>query len=163
MILSTSHLAKAFGVTEILTDVTFHLEAQEKAALVGVNGAGKTTLFQILRGRYAPDSGSLFIQKGLQIGYLPQNAELSSDERIEDELLKVFEPLQRMEEKMRRLERDMKDSPSSELMEQYARLQASFERQDGYAFRSRVRGVLKGLGFAESEYELPITRLSGGQ
>ena len=163
MILSTSHLAKAFGVTEILTDVTFHLEAQEKAALVGVNGAGKTTLFQILRGRYAPDSGSLFIQKGLQIGYLPQNAELSSDERIEDELLKVFEPLQRMEEKMRRLEQDMKDSPSPELMEQYARLQASFERQDGYAYRSRVRGVLKGLGFAESEYELPITLLSGGQ
>lgn len=163
MILSTSHLTKAFGVTEILTDVTFHLEAQEKAALVGVNGAGKTTLFQILRGRYTPDDGSLYIQKGLQIGYLPQNAELSSEERIEDELLKVFEPLQRMEDKMRRLELEMNDAPTAGLMEQYARLQASFERQDGYAYRSRVRGVLKGLGFTEAEYELPITRLSGGQ
>ena len=132
-------------------------------ALVGVNGAGKTTLFQILRGAYTPDSGNLHIQKGLRIGYLPQNAALESDERIEDELLKVFEPLQRMEDKMRQLEKDMKDTPSPELMEQYSRLQASFERQDGYAYHSHVRGVLKGLGFAESEYELPITLLSGGQ
>ena len=163
MILSASHLAKAFGVTEILKDVTFHLEDKEKVALVGVNGAGKTTLFQILRGAYTADSGNLYIQKGLRIGYLPQNAALESDERIEDELLKVFEPLQRMEDKMRQLEKDMKDTPSPELMEQYSRLQASFERQDGYAYHSHVRGVLKGLGFAESEYELPITLLSGGQ
>ncbi len=163
MILSASHLAKAFGVTEILKDITFHLEDKEKVALVGVNGAGKTTLFQILRGAYTPDSGNLYIQKGLRIGYLPQNAALESDERIEDELLKVFEPLQRMEDKMRQLEKEMKDTPSPELMEQYSRLQASFERQDGYAYHSHVRGVLKGLGFAESEYELPITLLSGGQ
>ena len=163
MILSASHLAKAFGVTEILKDVTFHLEDKEKVALVGINGAGKTTLFQILRGAYTADSGSLYIQKGLRIGYLPQNAALESDERIEDELLKVFEPLQRMEDKMRQLEKEMKDTPSPELMEQYSRLQASFERQDGYAYHSHVRGVLKGLGFAESEYELPITLLSGGQ
>ena len=163
MILSASHLAKAFGVTEILKDVTFHLEDKEKVALVGVNGAGKTTLFQILRGAYTADSGNLYIQKGLRIGYLPQNAALESDERIEDELLKVFEPLQRMEDKMRQLEKEMKDTPSPELMEQYSRLQASFERQDGYAYHSHVRGVLKGLGFAESEYELPITLLSGGQ
>ena len=163
MILSTNHLTKAFGVTEILTDVSFHLEAKEKVALVGANGAGKTTLFHILRGHYPADGGSLYIQKGLVIGYLPQTAELQSDERIEDELLKVFEPLRRMEEKMHRMETEMKDNPSVELMEQYARLQASYERQDGYAYRSRVRGVLKGLGFAENEYTLPITYLSGGQ
>ncbi len=163
MILSTNHLTKAFGVTEILTDVSFHLEAKEKVALVGANGAGKTTLFHILRGRCPADGGSLYIQKGLVIGYLPQTAELVSDERIEDELLKVFEPLKRMEEKMRRLEERMKEDPSPELMEQYARLQSSYERQDGYSYRSRVRGVLKGLGFTENEYALPITYLSGGQ
>ena len=163
MILSAAHITKSFGTTEILRDVTFHLEAREKAALVGINGAGKTTIFQILRGAYEPDDGSLFVQKDLRIGYLPQHVEMDSSEQVEDELLKVFAHLSRMEQRMRDLEQQMKESPSHELMEQYSRLQAAYEMEDGYAYRSRVRGVLKGLGFAEEEYHMPITNLSGGQ
>ena len=163
MILSAAHITKSFGTAEILKDVTFHLEAKEKVALVGINGAGKTTIFQILRGAYEPDEGTLFVQKDLRIGYLPQRVEMDSSERVEDELLKVFEPLRRMEERMRDLEQQMKASSSRELMDQYSRLQASYELADGYAYRSHVRGVLKGLGFAEEEYQMPITNLSGGQ
>ena len=163
MILSCTHIQKSFGTAEILKDVTFHLEAKEKVALVGANGAGKTTLFHVLRGEYPPDGGQLFVQKDLVVGYLPQNATLESSERVEDELLKVFEPLRRMEEKMRRLEAEMASHPSREKMDQYSALLASYERQDGYQYRSRVRGVLAGLGFVEKEYEMPVTLLSGGQ
>ena len=51
MIVSVSHIQKAFDTKEVLQDVSFHLEAKEKASLIGINGAGKTTLFQILLGR----------------------------------------------------------------------------------------------------------------
>ncbi|MBQ7064605.1 MAG: ABC-F family ATP-binding cassette domain-containing protein, partial [Firmicutes bacterium] len=163
MILAANHLQKSFGITEVLKDVTFHLEAREKVALVGANGAGKTTLFQVLRGFYAPDGGSLYVQKDLRIGYLPQHAELETTECVEDELLKVFEPLQRMEDKMRLLEQQMKGHDDAGLMAQYASLQNAYEMADGYAYRSRVRGVLKGLGFEENEYNMSITLLSGGQ
>lgn len=163
MIVSVSHIQKAFDTKEVLQDVSFHLEAKEKASLIGINGAGKTTLFQILLGRLSPDDGEVYLQKNLNIGYLPQIAEYESANRIEEELLTVFDHLRQMEKEMRRLEEQMETDASTLLMERYADLRHRFEDQDGYQYRSRVRGVLAGLGFEESEYTLPIQHLSGGQ
>ena len=163
MILAASSIKKSFITHEVLRDVTFHIEAREKMALVGVNGAGKTTLFQILLGNMQPDDGNLFLQKGVRIGYLPQNSDYRSEKRIEEELLTVFNDLRHMEERMRELEILISEKQTPEYMEEYATLQHRFTDADGYQYRSRVRGVLKGLGFADSEYELPISSLSGGQ
>ena len=101
MIVSVSHIQKAFDTKEVLQDVSFHLEAKEKASLIGINGAGKTTLFQILLGRLSPDDGEVYLQKNLNIGYLPQIAEYESANRIEEELLTVFDHLRQMEKEMR--------------------------------------------------------------
>lgn len=163
MILAASGVKKSFITHEVLRDITFHIEAKEKMALVGVNGAGKTTLFQILLGHMQPDEGSLFLQKGLRIGYLPQNSDYQSERRIEEELLTVFDNLRHMEERMRELEILISQKHDSTLMDEYATLQHRYADADGYQYRSRVRGVLKGLGFTDSEYELPISNLSGGQ
>lgn len=163
MILSTTGIQKSFVTHEVLKDITFHLEAKEKMALIGVNGAGKSTLFHILLGDLAADEGQIFIQKNLKIGYLPQTAEYDSENYIEDELLTVFKPLQDIEAEIHELEQSMQISASDEQMNRYARLMHAFEEQDGYAYRSLVRGVLSGLGFAEEEYRLPINYLSGGQ
>lgn len=148
---------------EVLKNITFHLEAREKMALIGVNGAGKSTLFHILLGDLEPDEGQIFIQKNLRIGYLPQTADYQSDNRIEDELLTVFKPLQDMEAEMRELEQNMQNGATPEQMDRYDRLLHTFEKENGYAYHSMVRGVLKGLGFDEAEYQLPINYLSGGQ
>ena len=163
MILSAAKLQKEFSAKAVLHNITFHLEEKEKMALIGVNGAGKTTLFRILLGQLAPDGGQLFIQKNARLGYLPQVAEYTSSHRIYDELNEVFAPLRRLEAEIRTLEHTMASDASPELMERYARLQDEFEKQEGYSAESRLRGVLKGLGFAESEYELPVSSLSGGQ
>ncbi len=163
MILSTSGIKKSFITHEVLRNVTFHIEAREKLALIGVNGAGKSTLFHILRGEMEPDEGQIFIQKNLRIGYLPQTADYQSDNRIEDELLTVFKPLQDMEEEMRSLEQVMQRGASPEQMDRYSKLLHDFEEQNGYGYHSMVRGVLNGLGFEEEEYQLPINYLSGGQ
>ena len=163
MILSVSGISKSFDGKEVLRDVSFHIEAREKAALIGINGAGKTTLFHILLGESQPDQGETYIAKNIRIGYLPQIAEYESENRIEDELLTVFRHLEEMELKMRDMESRMGEDQSESLMNQYAELQRQYEAQDGYQFRSRVRGVLAGLGFEEEEYSLPIKHLSGGQ
>lgn len=163
MILSTSGIKKSFITHEVLKNVTFHIEAREKLALIGVNGAGKSTLFHILRGEMEPDEGQIFIQKNLRIGYLPQTADYQSDNRIEDELLTVFKSLQEMEAEMRSLEQIMQSGVSPEQMDRYSKLLHDFEEQNGYGYHSMVRGVLNGLGFEEEEYQLPINYLSGGQ
>lgn len=163
MILSTSGIKKSFITHEVLKNVTFHMEAREKLALIGVNGAGKSTLFHILRGEMEPDEGQIFIQKNLRIGYLPQTADYQSDNRIEDELLTVFKPLQEMEAEMRSLEQIMQSGATPEQMDRYSKLLHDFEEQNGYGYHSMVRGVLNGLGFEEEEYQLPINYLSGGQ
>ena len=163
MILSCSHVRKAFLTQEVLKDCTFHIEAHEKVAMVGVNGAGKTTLLRILIGETEPDDGQIYRQKDLQIGYLAQASDYTSTQRIEEVLLTVFADLIHMEEEMRRLEQEISHASTPELLEAYDRLQQEFTRRDGYQYRSRVRGVLKGLGFQEAEYELPVSQLSGGQ
>lgn len=163
MILSTSGIKKSFITHEVLKNVTFHIEAREKLALIGVNGAGKSTLFHILRGEMEPDEGQIFIQKNLRIGYLPQTADYQSDNRIEDELLTVFKSLQEMEAEMRSLEQIMQSGATPEQMDRYSKLLHDFEEQNGYGYHSMVRGVLNGLGFEEEEYQLPINYLSGGQ
>ncbi len=163
MILSTSGIKKSFITHEVLRNVTFHIEAKEKMALIGVNGAGKSTLFHILRGEMDPDEGQIFIQKNLRVGYLPQTADYQSENRIEDELLTVFKPLQEMEAEMRSLEQIMQTGATSEQMDRYSKLLHDFEEQNGYGYHSMVRGVLNGLGFEEEEYQLPINYLSGGQ
>lgn len=163
MILSVSGIKKSFLPHEVLKDVSFHLEEKEKMALIGMNGAGKTTLFNILLGNLDPDEGQVYLRKDAEIGYLPQVAEYDSDSCIEDELLKVFQPLIEMEKRMRLLEEKMQHDTSESLMNSYAELMRVFEQKDGYAFRSKVRGVLNGLGFDEKEYSLPVHLLSGGQ
>lgn len=167
MILATHHLTKHYDTKCVFKDVTFHMEAGQRLALVGPNGAGKTTLLRLILGYETADEGEIIIQKGLKLGYLPQTAELSSDECIEDELLKVFLPLRRMEEKMTALEKEISENDSAEsttaLLLQYARLQEQYERDGGFEYRSRVRGVMAGLGFLPAEFRLPIVSLSGGQ
>ena len=114
MILSCSHISKAFGTDSILEDVSFHIEEREKAAIVGINGAGKSTLLKIIIGELPPDDGDVVLAKGKTIGYLAQHQELGGDRSIFDEVLEVKRPLIEMEAKIRRLELDMKHASGGE-------------------------------------------------
>lgn len=166
MILACKDISKNYGTDIILSKITFNLEEKEKAAVVGVNGAGKTTLFKIITNNISHDNGQLYIPKGTTVGYLEQNIDIRSEKTIYEEILLVFEPLFKLEEKLHDMENKMSDIPDSdyaEFMEQYSRLQHEFEDSDGYSYKSRINGVLKGLGFCEEEYSQPVCTLSGGQ
>ncbi len=166
MILSCQNITKTFDGKTILKQANFHIEDHEKAAMIGINGAGKTTLLNIITGRLQPDEGVISISKGKTIGYLEQNPVLDSEKTIFDELMSVKDYLLVMEQDIRQMEQDMKHREGSALtalMDQYSRLTTRFEMENGYACKSELTGILKGLGFEESEYDKPVRTLSGGQ
>lgn len=166
MILSCNHVSKAFGTDQILSGVSFHIEDQEKAAIVGINGAGKSTLLKIIVGELAADQGDVVLSRGKTLGYLAQHQDLESGHTIYDELKEVKRPIIEMEEQIRSLELRMKDAAGEELeqmLSSYSRLNHTFELENGYAWQSEITGVLKGLGFTEEEFGKTVNTLSGGQ
>ena len=164
MILSCNHISKSFGTDQIINDCSFHLEEREKAAIIGINGAGKSTLLKIIVGELPADSGNVTVSKGKTLGYLSQHQNLSTDKTIYDELLSVKQDLIDMENTIRSLEIHMKDVTGDELdnlLSQYTRLNHEFEMNNGYAYKSEVTGVLKGLGFGDEDFSLHVNTLSG--
>ncbi len=166
MILACHHISKAFGTDVILNDISFHIEDYEKAAIVGINGAGKSTLMKIIVDELSPDSGDVILAKGKTLGYLAQHHSRDSHRTIYEELLDVKKDIIALEQRMAEIELAMKDAKEAELdslLKSYARLRQSFEDQNGYAYRSEVVGVLKGLGFTEEDFNKEVHLLSGGQ
>lgn len=166
MILACKNISKSFGTTQILRDVSFHINDREKAAIVGVNGAGKSTLFKIIMGEMPADDGEIVFAKGCSVGYLAQHQELSSNNSIYDEILTVKKDIIELDQTIHQLEQNMKTVIGTELdrmLATYTRLTHEFELKNGYAYKSEVTGVLKGLGFTEEDFSKPVTNLSGGQ
>lgn len=166
MILACQSIHKAFGEETILSDISFHIEEKEKAAIVGNNGVGKSTLLKIIVGELTADSGEVVMAKGKTLGYLAQHQELISGRSIYEELLSVKQDILDMEQRIRQIEVDMKSVEGEaldELMAAYTRLTHEFELKNGYAYKSEITGVLKGLGFDEEDFEKAVDTLSGGQ
>jgi ATP-binding cassette subfamily F protein 3 len=166
MVLSCNNISKSFGTTEILKNVSFHVNEREKAAIVGINGAGKSTLLKIIIGELTSDEGSVILSKGSTIGYLSQQQDLKSENTIYEEMYSVKQDLTLLDERIRNLELMMKNVEGKELeqmLHTYTRLTHEFEIQNGYAYKSEVVGVLKGLGFTEEEFDKNVDTLSGGQ
>lgn len=166
MILSVQNISKSFGTDEILRNVSFHIEENEKAAIVGINGAGKSTLLKIIVGELSSDTGECVLSKGKTIGYLAQHQDMEGELTIEQELLSVKSDVIALESRLRDMEMQMHTTEGEtleKLLEDYNRLNHQFEMEGGYAYKSEVYGVLNGLGFSAEDYTKKIDQLSGGQ
>lgn len=166
MILSCNNISKSFGTDVIIKSCSFNIEDHEKAAIVGINGAGKSTLLKIITGEESADTGIVTLAKDKTLGYLAQQQDLQSDRSIYDELLSVKQYILDMEGELRRIEAAMNSASGDELealMNRYTNLSHEFEMNNGYAYKSEITGVLKGLGFAEEDFSLHVNTLSGGQ
>ena len=182
MILSVNNLSKSYDGNDILNNISFHIEANDKLGVTGINGAGKTTLIRQIIGEETPDTGTVTLSKGARMGYLSQTALDNSDRTIYEEVLSVKQYLIDMEEELRDLERRMNEAGSAfnaasdpaneenndaqsltDIYSRYASLSHRFELENGYAVRSNVTGILKGLGFTEEDYGKRVSTLSGGQ
>lgn len=166
MILTCQNITKSYGVDTILENINFLINEHEKAAIVGINGAGKSTLLKIIIGELSAEEGSVIFAKGTSFGYLSQHQDLVSQRTVYDEMLSVKAGLLQKEQAIRKMELDMKSADGDtleRLLSSYTRLMHEFELEDGYAYRSKVVGVLKGLGFTEADFTKIISTLSGGQ
>ena len=167
ILLALQDVRKSFGTHEVLKSVSFTLQNGERMGMVGVNGSGKSTLMKIIAGQETADEGSVNIQKGLRIGYLAQQGELTGEETVQETLESVFEPQRRMEAELRALEAEMAESGADpealrRLGGRYDALTREFERSNGYGWRSTVQGVLAGLKLREYR-DMKTSLLSGGE
>jgi len=170
IILSTKEVQKSYGMDLIIKDASFTLQENDKVGVIGVNGAGKSTLFKIIAGVEDRDSGEVYFGKNTSIGYMSQFLDFEWDTTLWEEMLKVFSNIRSMESKMKKLEQEIsKIKPGTDetkmesLMKTYSSLQQEFENNEGFAYESKIRGVLKGLGFSTQDYFKRVSLFSGGQ
>ncbi|HIV17590.1 MAG TPA: ATP-binding cassette domain-containing protein [Candidatus Alectryocaccobium stercorigallinarum] len=166
MLLDCQNITKSFGTNEIFHNISFHINENEKAALVGVNGCGKTTLLKIIVGDLSADSGNVVFSNDAKFGYLPQHLDIFDDSTIYEYMLEAKQDIINIENDMRSLEERIPSASKEELdtlMARYSRLSQEFELQNGYAYKSEVTGVMKGLGFCEEDFDRKVSTLSGGQ
>ena len=166
MILQCSHINKAFITDVILSDISFHINEQEKAAIVGINGSGKSTLIKIIMKQLDADSGEVIIAKGTTVGYLAQNQEYESGHTILEEMQDAKPEILQLEKQLANLSAKMNEAEGKELesyIKQFDAAQHRFDQLNGYAYQSELTGVLKGLGFDTSDFDKPVSSLSGGE
>ncbi|MCY3871815.1 MAG: ABC-F family ATP-binding cassette domain-containing protein [Gemmatimonadetes bacterium] len=164
-ILELHHIAMDYGAQDVLVDVSFKINKGEKVGLIGDNGCGKSTILKLIAGIERPVSGTVSKVKGISTGYLEQHLKFQAGRRVEEEIASVFEAVNRMQRKMRKLEAQMANGASDQIngvMEQYGRLQEAFERADGYACQAKIDAVIDGLGIGAWR-DQSVDVLSGGE
>ncbi len=166
-IVTASKIARSFGALDIFWEVSVSIPHGAKIALVGPNGGGKTTLIRILIGLDTPSAGQVHRARGLDIGYLPQEAEYAfgdGDRTVWEEMLTVFDDLRTQEQVLRAMEKQM-ESPNTpaDLIKRYGAALERFEHAGGYGYELWIRQVLEGLGFSRPDSQQLISHLSGGQ
>lgn len=165
MILALRNIEKSFGQNTLFQNVSFEVEENDKIGFVGMNGTGKTTLFHVITGEMAYDSGEVLRPKLLKTAYMEQQSLETPIHSVYEEVLIVFRHLSGLEAEIENVRQSIENKTKDIqlLIRQQHSLQNQYEEQGGYLYKSRVKAVLLGLGFTQSEMELPLSNLSGGQ
>ena len=161
-VLDVQNLTLSFGENLLFSNISFDIKDKEKVGFVGVNGAGKTSLFKIITGQYTPDSGNCFLAKNIRLGYMEQHT-CSDNRTIWNELVSVFDDLIEIEKELEEISLKLTKSTSNELIERQDYLTNEFNLRGGLTYKSMTRSALIGLGFEESDFDKPTSKLSGGQ
>ncbi|MDD4369652.1 MAG: ABC-F family ATP-binding cassette domain-containing protein [Anaerostipes sp.] len=166
MVLSCQNICKTFVDQKVLDHVSFHVNEGDRLAIIGLNGAGKSTLLKIIMNQLSCDEGTITTKKDTSIGYLSQHQDHNFKNTIFEELLTVKKEIIEMDQKLRSLEIQMKHSTGEDLkvkMNEYTNITDAFEQANGFAYKSEITGILKGLGFSEEDFNKQVSTLSGGQ
>ncbi len=170
MLLSMNDISKYYNGNQILRNVSLTVEDNDRIGLIGINGCGKTTLIRILTGKEDPDrlteeDGIISLGSKTNIGYLEQMGSLDNENTVIEEMKSVFSELIDISERMKELERLMaeNDSHYEALSEEYSRISAYYEANDGYIIKVKIRTILNGMGFSEQLFDRVISSFSGGE
>ena len=158
---------KRYAHKVLFENLDWMITAQDRIGLVGANGTGKSTLLKIIGGLETLDSGELNLQKGIQIGYLPQDGLSMSGRTVFEECMSVFDHIRDLEKEQETLLHSMSDlDPTSAeyaaVAERFEMIDSQFRHSDGYSLDSQVGAVLTGLGFAKEDWLRNTDEFSGG-
>ena len=164
-VLSAYDLSMSFIERKLFDSITFTVEEKDKIGFIGANGSGKTTLFKILTGQLSPDTGTVTVSKNTTVGYMEQHACTSLNRTVYEELLSVFQPLIDMEKELEELPKQIENATDDihSLIEKQDLLLQKFQDNGGLTYKSRTRSSLIGLGFTEEDFDMEVSKLSGGQ
>lgn len=170
IVLQVNNLIKSFSGIHILENIQLEVQHRDRIALVGRNGAGKSTLLKIIAGEMSADAGDIIIPRDTRIGYLEQHTGLDSSLTIWEEMMTVFEPIKKLEQRIRALENEMANpavynngEKFTRITKEYDTLQTEFKNANGYQYESDTRSVLHGMRFYEHDFDKEVNTLSGGQ
>jgi len=160
--LQLRNVEKQFADQVVLRHVDWHVRPTDRIGLCGENGAGKTTLLRILAGQADVDAGAVQFARGTTIGYLPQEGLEHSGRTLFAEVRTALAELLAAEVQLRQLEARISNGADQAALERYAQLQELYHQRGGYMMEAEIGRVLKGLGFAEADWERPCEHFSGG-
>lgn len=170
MLVNLININKFYNGKQILKNINLCIDERDRIGLIGINGCGKTTLLRILTGKELPDrstekDGIVSMASKTSIGYLEQMSGLDGKSAVIEEMKDVFSHLDSVLERMKQLELQMKNDEfiSEDVSEEYSKLAAYYEANDGYTSEVKIKTVLNGMGFSESDYNREISSLSGGE
>lgn len=163
-IITLNNVNKSYGGFDVLKDISFEIHANEKVALIGKNGSGKTTIFNIIADNMDYDSGSVYVEKGLRIGYLRQIYSDFGSKTSKTVIEEAFEHIKQVEHQMSELRKLMTIQPDNEEhIRNYSILNDRFEFYEGYSMNEKFNKVTKGLGIPDAVIENQAAKLSGGE
>src|SRR5512135_3837819 len=159
-----------FGAQMVFSKLSWEVYHDARTGLVGPNGAGKSSILKLLAGENEPNEGSVYITRGVRVGYLPQEPEFDLSRTVIQEAMDASPTLAALEREMERLAAQMGDPAVygderklQRVMDAHARAVEEFQERGGLNFDNRVRATLRGLGFDDASLSLQLAALSGGQ
>ena len=166
--ISVEGLKVEFGVIPLFQDVSFVINKKDRIALVGKNGAGKSTMLKILSGLQSPTEGTVAVQRGVTIGYLPQVMILSDTRTVMAEAEMAFEHIFELQDRLARMNQELADRTDydseeyHELIDRFTHDNERFLMMGGTNYRAEIERTLTGLGFDRSDFDRPTSEFSGG-
>ncbi len=166
--ISVEGLKVEFGVKPLFSDATFVINDHDRIALVGKNGAGKSTLLKILCGKEHATAGNITVASDTLIGYLPQVMNLQDDTTVREEALKAFADIQKVKERIDRMERQLNERTDYEsedymaLVEKFTSEHERYQMLGAEGYEAEIERTLMGLGFERTDFERPTSEFSGG-
>lgn len=158
-----------FAATTILDNINFEIRDNEKIAIVGRNGCGKTTLLNVIAGNISlsnldsDEDCGIYMAGDLKIGFLKQIDFTDNTLSIEEEIMKVYEPIQLMKQRMDELVEKMATDSSEKILNEYGKLSVLYESLGGYTFRQDMETIFQRFGFPLEDLQKQVMALSGGQ
>src|SRR5947209_3039055 len=159
--LTLSGITKAYGGRVLFEDVTLQVNREDRIGLVGPNGAGKTTLFSIILGEEPADAGETTCERGVSVGYLPQETSTVSDETVIELAASITPEFTKLRRILKAWEAD---HPAEALHPEdvHDDVHDRFNQLGGYRLEAKARQILAGLGFRQKDFDRPAREMSGG-